>query len=175
MKLYILNPKKNICLAHLLLMVLFNSSTFIPIGKTQDFSCFMLMIFIFMFLDLRHLEEEKEKENIASPRGTLEVCMNDFDFDSPPLAKREASCSSTRAHNNWSNFFKLLKKKSFKRLGSLTHFISPKIPKWKSRSSRESHVLSKLYNFNSSWVTFNPSDLRKATHNFDSGMKPHPN
>ncbi|XP_068492926.1 receptor-like cytosolic serine/threonine-protein kinase RBK2 [Phaseolus vulgaris] len=118
--------------------------------------------------DLRHLEEEKEKENIASPRGTLEVCMNDFDFDSPPLAKREASCSSTRAHNNWSNFFKLLKKKSFKRLGSLTHFISPKIPKWKSRSSRESHVLSKLYNFNSSWVTFNPSDLRKATHNFDS-------
>ncbi|KAK7356033.1 hypothetical protein VNO80_15299 [Phaseolus coccineus] len=116
--------------------------------------------------DLRHLEVEKEKENIASPRGTLEACMNDF--DSPQLAKPEATCSSTRAHSNWTNFFKLLKKKSFKRLGSLTHFISPKIPKWKSRSSRENHVLSKLYNFNSSWVTFNPSDLRKATNNFDS-------
>lgn len=126
-----------------------------------------------MFLDLRHLELEKEKENIASPRGALEVCMKGF--DSRQLTKPENTCSTTRAHSNWTNFFKLLKKKSFKRLGSLSHFSVPKIPKWKSRSSRENHVLCKLYNFNSSWVTFKLSELRKATNNFDSGMKPHPN
>ncbi|QCE07378.1 serine/threonine-protein kinase PBS1 [Vigna unguiculata] len=117
--------------------------------------------------DLRHLELEKEKENVASPRGVLEACMKDF--DSRILAKPEKSCSSTRAHSNWTNFFKLFKKKSFKRLGTLSNISVPRIPKWKSRSTRENHVLSKLCNnFNSSWVTFNLSELRKATNNFDS-------
>ncbi|XP_017438111.1 receptor-like cytosolic serine/threonine-protein kinase RBK2 [Vigna angularis] len=116
--------------------------------------------------DLRHLELEKEKENVASPRGVLEVYMKDF--DSRIFTKPEKSCSSTRAHSNWTNFFKLFKKKSFKRLGTLSNISVPKIPKWKSRSTRENHALSKLCNFNSSWVTFSLSDLRKATNNFDS-------
>ncbi|CAJ1976178.1 unnamed protein product [Sphenostylis stenocarpa] len=113
--------------------------------------------------DLRHIELEKEKENIASPIGVLEACMEEF--HSHQVAKPKTSCPRAR---HWTNFFKLLKKKSFKRLGSLPHFSIPKIAKWKSKSSRESHVLSKLYSFNSTWVTFSLSELRNATNNYNS-------
>ncbi|KAG4911220.1 hypothetical protein JHK87_057336 [Glycine soja] len=116
--------------------------------------------------DLRHLELEKEKENIASPRGVLEACMKDFDSHDQSHESK-ATCSTTRARSHWSKFFKIWRKKSFKRLGSLPPLISvPKIPKWKSKSSRENQVLSKLYNFRSSWVTFSLSELRNATNNF---------
>ncbi|TKY52183.1 Receptor cytosolic serine/threonine-protein kinase RBK2 [Spatholobus suberectus] len=117
--------------------------------------------------DLRHLELEKEKEDEASPRGVLEACMKDFDSQPSP-DQSETTCSSMRARSHWTNFFKLLKKKSFKRLGSLPPLSVPKIPKWKSKSSRENQVLSELCNFRSSLVTFSLSDLRNATNNFSN-------
>lgn len=163
-------------LVHLLPMVFFlsNSSLFNPNSKTYYILCSWFFIFS-LLLDLRHLELEKEKENIASPRGVLEACMKDFDSHDQSHESK-ATCSTTRARSHWSKFFKIWRKKSFKRLGSLPPLISvPKIPKWKSKSSRENQVLSKLYNFRSSWVTFSLSKLRHATNNFSAGLKSHPN
>ncbi|RDY06603.1 Autophagy-related protein 18h, partial [Mucuna pruriens] len=116
--------------------------------------------------DLRHLELEKEKEDITSPRGVLEACMKDGDSLQPPVP--EITCSTSRPHSHWTKFFKLLKRKSSKRLGSLPSLSVPKIPKWKSKSSRENQVLSSLCNLRSSLVTFSLSNLRNATNNFSN-------
>ncbi|KAK7344215.1 hypothetical protein VNO77_13572 [Canavalia gladiata] len=113
--------------------------------------------------DLRHLELEKEKEIESSPRGVLEACFKDF--ESPHRPESE-TCSSSRTHTHWTKIFKHWKKKSFKRLASFPPIGVPKIPKWKSKSSRENAVLSNLYSFSSSLVNFTLSDLRKATNNF---------
>ncbi|KAJ1387472.1 Serine-threonine/tyrosine-protein kinase, catalytic domain [Sesbania bispinosa] len=115
--------------------------------------------------DLRHLDLEKEKDDETTPRGVLEACVREFDSHKPPESETSSSSSSTRSH--WSKFFKLWKKSSFKRLASIPASISvPKIPKWKSRSTRENPARSKLYNFRCSLVTFSLSDLRNATNNF---------
>ncbi|KAK7391964.1 hypothetical protein VNO78_20389 [Psophocarpus tetragonolobus] len=118
--------------------------------------------------DLRHLELEKEKEDTTSPRGVLEAFMKEFDSHHQSEShESEVSCPSTSARSHWTKFFKLWKKKSFKRLGSLPPLSVPKIPKWKSRSSRENQALCKLYNFRS-LVTFSLSDIRHATNNFSN-------
>nr|KYP74401.1 putative LRR receptor-like serine/threonine-protein kinase At1g53420 family [Cajanus cajan] len=124
-------------------------------------------VFRFLILDLRHLELEKEKENEGSPRGVLEACMKEYDSHPSP-DHSETTCSSTGAHSHWTKFFRTLKKKSFKRLGSLSPLTVPRIPKWKSKSSRENQVLSTLYDFKSSLVTFSLSELTHATNNFSS-------
>lgn len=120
--------------------------------------------------DLRQLDLEKEKEDEASPRGVLEACFRDFDSQHQP-PESETSCSSSRARSHWGKFFKLWKKRSFKRMPSLQSLPPigvPKIPKWKSKSTRENHALSNLYNLRSSLVTFSLSELRNATNNFSN-------
>ncbi|KAL2325460.1 hypothetical protein Fmac_024518 [Flemingia macrophylla] len=114
--------------------------------------------------------ERKRKRRI--PRGVLEAFMKDLDHShnhQPSLDDQsETTCSSSGAHSHWTKFFRTLKKKSFKRLGSLTSLSVPRIPKWKSKSSRENQVLSTLYNFKASLVTFSLSELTHATNNFSS-------
>lgn len=125
--------------------------------------------FIFVNLDLRHWDLEREKDDDGTPRGVLEACMKEF--DSPLLHESESSSSSSKAKSHWRNFFKSWKKRSFKRLTSSIPPIGvPKIPKWKSRSTREHPVRSKLYNFRSSLITFSLSDLKNATNNFSHGL-----
>lgn len=119
-------------------------------------------------LDLRDMDLEKEKDDEASPRGVLEACFKGFDPQQQP--ELETSCSSSRARSHWGKFFKLWKKKSVKRLASFPPIGVPKIPKWKSKSTRENSVLRDLYNFNSSLVTFSLSELRDATDNFSTGL-----
>lgn len=116
------------------------------------------------------MDLEKEKEDEASPRGVLESCIRDFDHQEEPPHESETSCSSPRDQSHWSKFFKLWKKKSVKRLASFPPISVPKIPKWKSSSTRENFVMSNLYNFRSSLVTFSLSDLRNATDNFSNGL-----
>ncbi|XP_019451541.1 PREDICTED: receptor-like cytosolic serine/threonine-protein kinase RBK2 isoform X2 [Lupinus angustifolius] len=121
--------------------------------------------------DLRQLDLEKEKEDEASPRGVLESCIRDFEPEHQP-DESETSCSSPRAQSHWGNFFKLWKKRSLKRLPSSLQTLPsigvPKLPKWKSKSTRENHSLNNLYNFRSSLVTFSLSELRNATNNFSN-------
>lgn len=164
-------------LVHLLPMVFFlsNSSLFNPNSKTYYILCSWFFIFS-LLLDLRHLELEKEKEDSSSPREVLEAFMKDFvDSHHEQSHESETTSSTTKTHYHWTKFFKLWKKKSFKRLGSIPPLSVPKLPKWKSKSSRENQALSKLYNFRSSWVTFSLSELRNATNNFSDGLKSHPN
>ncbi|CAL0320988.1 unnamed protein product [Lupinus luteus] len=121
--------------------------------------------------DLRQFDLEKEKEDEASPRGVLESCMRDFEPEHQP-PEPETSCSSPREQSHWGNFFRLWKKRSFKRLPSSLQTLPsigvPKLPKWKSKSTRENHSLNNLYNFRSSLVTFSLSELRNATNNFSN-------
>lgn len=114
------------------------------------------------------MDLEKEKDDEASPRGVLEACVKGF--DAQQLPEPETSCSNSRARSHWGKFFKLWKRKSVKRLTSIHSIGVPKIPKWKSRSTRENFVTSNLYNFRSSLVTFSLSDLRNATNHFSHGM-----
>lgn len=124
-----------------------------------------------MKIDLRNMDLEKDKEDEASPRGVLEACVRGF--DDPASPESETSCSDSRARSHWGKFFKLWKKKPIKRLPSMPPIAInvPKIPKWKSKSSRESQVKSNICKFRSSWVTFSLSDLRSATDNFSHGME----
>ncbi|XP_050890095.1 receptor-like cytosolic serine/threonine-protein kinase RBK2 [Lathyrus oleraceus] len=117
-------------------------------------------------LDLRNMDLEKDKEDEASPRGVLEACVRGF--DDPASPESETSCSDSRARSHWGKFFKLWKKKPIKRLSSIPPIAInvPKIPKWKSKSTRETQVKSNICKFRSSWVTFSLSDLRSATDNF---------
>ncbi|KAE9589609.1 putative protein kinase RLK-Pelle-RLCK-VI family [Lupinus albus] len=122
--------------------------------------------------DLRQFDLEKEKEDEASPRGVLESCIRDFEPDQQP-AESETSCSSPREQSHWGNFFRLWKKRSFKRLPSSLQTLPstigvPKLPKWRSKSTRENPSLNNLYNFRSSLVTFSLSELRNATNNFSN-------
>jgi hypothetical protein len=58
-----------------------------------------------------------------------------------------------------------------KRLASIPPIGVPRMPKWKSKSTRENcDMSSNLQNFRSSLVTFSLSDLRNATDNFNQGM-----
>lgn len=114
--------------------------------------------------DLRNMDLEKEKDDEASPRGVLEACVKGF--GAQQLPESETSCSNSRARSHWGKFFKLWKRKSVKRLTSIPSIGVPKIPKWKSRSTRENLIPGNLYNFRSSLVTFSLSDLRNATNNF---------
>lgn len=118
--------------------------------------------------DLRHFDLEKEKEDVSSPRGVLEACMQDFDsIQSPESTTR---CSKSKALLNWSKYFKNWKKRSFRRLASFPPLGVPKAPKGKSKSTRENPVLSNIYNFRSSLVNFRLSELRNATNNFSKGL-----
>ncbi|CAK8572411.1 unnamed protein product [Lathyrus sativus] len=116
-------------------------------------------------LDLRNMDLENDKEE-ESPRGVLEACVRDFENRESP--ESETSCSDSRAQSHWGKFFKLWKKKSVKRIPSIPPLAInvPKIPKWKSKSSRDIYVKNNLCKFRSSWVTFSLSDLRSATNNF---------
>lgn len=114
------------------------------------------------------MDLEKEKEDEGSPRGVLEACVRGFESKQPP--ELETSCSNSRARSHWGKFFKLWKKKSVKRLSSFHPIGVPKIPKWKSKSTRENFVMSNVHNLRSSLVTFSLSDLIKATNNFSNGM-----
>ncbi|KAK7277887.1 hypothetical protein RJT34_22906 [Clitoria ternatea] len=115
--------------------------------------------------DLRRVDLEKEKEDHTSPRGVLEACIKGFDSHHQ-LESETNNCSSTRARPHWSNIFKLWKHKSVKKLVPIPSINVPRIPKWKSKSSRENTTFRNIYNFRSSLVTFSLLDLRNATNNF---------
>lgn len=121
-------------------------------------------------LDLRHFDLEKEKEDETSPRGVLEGCVRDF--NSLQSNESERSCSRSKSVLNWSKYFKNWKNKSFKRLASFPPLGVPKVPKLKSKSTRENQnpALTNLYKLRSSLVTFKLSELRNATNNFNKGL-----
>ncbi|KAG5004281.1 hypothetical protein JHK84_028549 [Glycine max] len=101
--------------------------------------------FLILLQDLRHLELEKEKEDSSSPREVLEAFMKDFvDSHHEQSHESETTSSTTKTHYHWTKFFKLWKKKSFKRLGSIPPLSVPKLPKWKSKSSRENQALKNI-------------------------------
>lgn len=125
-----------------------------------------------MIIDLRNMVDlEKDREDEASPRGVLKACVRDFEDCASP--ESETSCSDSRAGSHWGKFFKLWKKKPVKHLPSIPPLPInvPKLPKWKSKSSRESYVKSNICKFRSSWVTFRLSDLRSATNDFSQGIE----
>ncbi|KAI4301848.1 hypothetical protein L6164_035088 [Bauhinia variegata] len=116
--------------------------------------------------DLRHLQLEKEKDDDSSPRGVIEACIQGR--DSPKSPEVQNGCT-TLSHWTWSKFFKVWKKKSIKRIPSFPPIGVPKMPKWKSRSTRENNpVLTEIYNFKSSLVNFSYHELKNATNNFAS-------
>ncbi|GLT64465.1 hypothetical protein SLA2020_369560 [Shorea laevis] len=112
--------------------------------------------------DLRCLDVEKEKEDVSSPRGVLEACIRGFEFDAAS-SKNISNEMDARSNSSWSKFFKLWKKRSFKRLAS---FPPLGVSKGKG-STRENPELSNLSNFKSSLVNFSLSDLQTATDNFN--------
>ncbi|XP_059438670.1 receptor-like cytosolic serine/threonine-protein kinase RBK2 isoform X2 [Corylus avellana] len=112
--------------------------------------------------DLRCFDVEKEKQDVSSPRGVLEACIRGFESDAGS-SKNISNEMDTRSNSSWSRFFKLWKKRSFKRLGS---FPPLGVSKGKS-STRENPELSNLSNFKSSLVNFSLSELQTATNNFN--------
>lgn len=116
-------------------------------------------------VDLRCFDVEKEKQDVSSPRGVLEACIRGFESDAGS-SKNISNEMDTRSNSSWSRFFKLWKKRSFKRLGSL-----PPLGVSKGKSStRENPELSNLSNFKSSLVNFSLSELQTATNNFNPGL-----
>lgn len=136
---------------------------------------YILFVYICsFFLDLRRLDVEKEKKDDTSPRGVLEACINASESESSsPLksnTESELPNSKSRAHSNWTKFFKLWKIKSPMRLSSLAPLPVPKMPTGKSRSSRENPALRDICNFKSSLKDFTLADLNTATNNFNQGQ-----
>lgn len=128
--------------------------------------------FSFFLVDLRCLDMEKEKQDVSSPRGVLEACVREFEFETvtPENSTSESeSRPNSKAVSHWRKFFKLWNKRSIKRLASFPPLAVPKIPKRKSRSERESPLLNNIYNFKSSLVNFTFSELQTATENFSDG------
>ncbi|CAL1381980.1 unnamed protein product [Linum trigynum] len=117
--------------------------------------------------DLRNFAMEKEIQDVSSPRGVIEACLNGWEPDSE-ASNQELQVSKqahSKTHSHWRKFFKVWKLRPVKRLTALAHPTMPKAPR-RSRSVRENPVLRDLYNFKSSLRNFTYPELKAATNHF---------
>lgn len=130
-------------------------------------------ICVLCFVDLRCFDLESEQRDGLSPRGVLEASMQNSEFDADSLndstPEPENQPSQSRALFHWKNFFKLWKKRSFRRLASFPPLGVLKISRRGNRSGRENPGLSDLYKFKSSLGNFTFSELQTATNKFSPG------
>ncbi|CAN0920682.1 Receptor-like cytosolic serine/threonine-protein kinase RBK2 [Linum grandiflorum] len=120
--------------------------------------------------DLRNFAMEKEKQDVSSPRGVIEACLNGWEHDSEDSAEASnqdqllqvAKPEHSKTHSHWKKFFKVWKLRPLKRLA---HPTMPRAPR-RSKSAREDPVLRDLYNFKSSLKNFTYSELKAATDHF---------
>ncbi|KAB5529356.1 hypothetical protein DKX38_019437 [Salix brachista] len=119
--------------------------------------------------DLRASDMERERQDGSSPRGVIEACLKGLESnsDSTKNSTAESEVPRSKAHLNWSRFFKSWKRFSLKNLPSFIPPPVPKEPKCKSRSTRENTVLRNLYNFKSNLQHFTFAELKMATNNFN--------
>ncbi|KAJ6762811.1 hypothetical protein OIU79_023535 [Salix purpurea] len=120
-------------------------------------------------IDLRASDMERERQDGSSPRGVIEACLKGLESnsDSTKNSTAESEVPRSKAHLNWSRFFKSWKRFSLKNLPSFIPPPVPKEPKCKSRSTRENTVLRNLYNFKSTLQHFTFAELKMATNNFN--------
>ncbi|KAF9670013.1 hypothetical protein SADUNF_Sadunf13G0024200 [Salix dunnii] len=120
-------------------------------------------------IDLRASDMERERQDGSSPRGVIEACLKGLESnsDSTKNSTPESEAPRSKAHLNWSRFFKSWKRFSLKSLPSFIPPPVPKDPKRKSRSTRENSVLRNLYNFKSTLQHFTFAELKMATNNFN--------
>ncbi|KAH8490993.1 hypothetical protein H0E87_023214 [Populus deltoides] len=118
-------------------------------------------------VDLRASDMERERQDGSSPRGVIEACLTGLESNSDFTrnSTAESEVPRSKAHSNWSRFFKSWKRFSLKHLTSPPPV--PKEPKRKSRSTRENTVLRNLYNFKSTLQHFTFAELKMATNNFN--------
>lgn len=125
------------------------------------------------FVDLRCFDLEREQHDPSSPRGVLEASLQSSEFDpdssNDSNVESENRRSESRALSHWKKFFKLWKKKSFRRLASFPPLGVLKISRRGSRSGRDNPGLSDLYKFKSSLENFTFSQLQTATNKFSHG------
>jgi hypothetical protein len=128
------------------------------------------LCFGFHFVDLRASDMERERQDGSSPRGVIEACLTGLESNSDFTrnSTAESEVPRSKAHSNWSRFFKSWKRFSLKHLTSPPPV--PKEPKRKSRSTRENTVLRNLYNFKSTLQHFTFAELKIATNNFNHGL-----
>nr|TKS17554.1 receptor-like cytosolic serine/threonine-protein kinase RBK2 isoform X1 [Populus alba] len=120
-------------------------------------------------IDLRASDMERERQDGLSPRGVIEACLTGLESNSDFTrnSTAESEVPRSKAHSNWSRFFKSWKRFSLKHLPSFIPPPVPKEPKRKSRSTRENTVLRNLYNFKSTLQHFTFAELKMATNNFN--------
>ncbi|XP_022150792.1 receptor-like cytosolic serine/threonine-protein kinase RBK2 isoform X1 [Momordica charantia] len=120
--------------------------------------------------ELRCFDLEIEKHDASSPRGVLEASLQSSEFDPDPSndgnPESETQHSHSRALSHWKKFFKLWKKRSFRRLASFPPLGVLKISRRVARSGRDNPGLSDLYKFKSSLGNFTFSELQAATNKF---------
>ncbi|CAK9314917.1 unnamed protein product, partial [Citrullus colocynthis] len=120
--------------------------------------------------DLRCFDLESEQRDASSPRGVLEASLQSSEFDADSsndsTSESENQRSQSRALSHWKKFFKLWKKRSFRRLASFPPLGVLKISRRGNRSGRDNPGLSDLYKFKSSLGNFKFSELQTATNKF---------
>ncbi|CAN1285150.1 Receptor-like cytosolic serine/threonine-protein kinase RBK2 [Linum perenne] len=129
-----------------------------------------------LVLDLRNFAMEKEIQDVSSPRGVIEACLNGWEHDSgsseatnnQDLLQVAKPDQHSKTHSHWKKFFKVWKLRPLKRLSSLAHPTMPRAPR-RSRSAKENPVLRDLYHFKSSLRNFSYSELNAATDYFSKG------
>lgn len=130
-------------------------------------------ICVLCFVELRCFDLESEQRDGLSPRGVLEASLQSSEFDADSLndstPEPENQPSQSGALFHWKNFFKLWKKRSFRRLASFPPLGVLKISRRGNRSGRENPGLSDLYKFKSSLGNFTFSELQTATNKFSHG------
>lgn len=130
-------------------------------------------ICVLCFVDLRCFDLESEQRDASSPRGVLEASLQSSEFDADSsndsTPESENQRSQSRALSHWKKFFKLWKKRSFRRLASFPPLGVLKISRRGNRSGRDDPGLSDLYKFKSSLGNFKFSELQTATNKFSHG------
>ncbi|KAM7274073.1 hypothetical protein ACFE04_028737 [Oxalis oulophora] len=114
--------------------------------------------------DLRCLDIEKEKNDVSSPRGVIEACLNDLETNTDSSSENSTSAEirhMNSRHSHWRKFkfLKAWKKKSVKCVPPLPLSL-PKMPSRKCKSTRDNPVLRDFYYFKSSLKEFTMSELQ---------------
>ncbi|KAL9248077.1 hypothetical protein vseg_021439 [Gypsophila vaccaria] len=120
--------------------------------------------------DLRALDIEQEKNDENSPGGALEAYKRKAALEADSPTKGPSFCIPTRPHFRWRKLLRMWKKKSLKRLSTITPVqkISSKI-----NGSGEDHeptpqVDANMCKMKPSWKIFSFTELLKATDNFSN-------
>lgn len=112
---------------------------------------------------------EKEKDDATSPRDVLEACVRSYEDSNSSDTDNPRNESDSHPRSRWLKFFKMWKKRFYKRVPSLPP-VTPKSSRKKHMSGRHNPDVN-LSHFKSSWKFFTLPELNAATSNFSEGVQ----